>query len=44
MRPPAHIVIVIEENKDFDDIIGNDDADYINNFLVKNGALTNFAP
>jgi acid phosphatase len=40
---PAHIVIVIEENKGFDDIIGNDDAAYINDVLVKNGALlTNF--
>ncbi len=34
----SHIVIVIEENKDYDQIIGNPDAPYINNVLRKEGA------
>src|SRR5437016_2490137 len=33
-----HIVIVVEENKDYDDIIGNDSAKYINDTLKKEGA------
>jgi acid phosphatase len=33
-----HIVIVIEENKSYDQIIGNKNAPYINNVLVKEGA------
>jgi hypothetical protein len=33
-----HIVIVIEENKDYDQIIGNPAADYINATLRKEGA------
>jgi len=33
-----HIVIVIEENKDYEEIIGNPNAPYINNVLKKNGA------
>jgi phosphatidylinositol-3-phosphatase len=33
-----HVVIVVEENKDFDQIIGNVDAPYINNVLWKQGA------
>lgn len=33
-----HIVIVIEENKDYDQIIGTDAAPYINNVLKKEGA------
>ncbi len=33
-----HIVIVIEENKDYSQIIGNKSAPYINNVLVKEGA------
>ncbi len=37
-----HVVIVIEENKDYDQIVGNRDAPYINNVLIKEGAnLTN---
>lgn len=36
---PAHIVIVIEENKAFDDVIGSKFAPYINKHLVKDGAL-----
>ena len=35
---PKHIVIVIEENKGFDDIIKNPNAPYLN-LLVKQGAL-----
>ena len=34
----SHIVIVIEENKDYSQIIGNEAAPYINNVLVKEGA------
>ena len=38
-----HIVIVVEENKDYEEIIGNKDATYINDVLGKEGAiLTNF--
>ncbi len=33
-----HIVIVIEENKDYSQVVGNKDAPYINNVLVKEGA------
>jgi phospholipase C len=33
-----HIVIVIEENKDYDQVLGNDSAPYINNVLKKEGA------
>lgn len=33
-----HIVIVVEENKDFEEIIGNPDAPYINNVLQVEGA------
>jgi hypothetical protein len=33
-----HIVIVVEENKDYEDIIGNSDAPYINNVLKAQGA------
>ncbi|MGA9853217.1 MAG: alkaline phosphatase family protein [Gammaproteobacteria bacterium] len=35
---PAHVVIVIEENKSFSTIIGNPDAPYLNQ-LAKEGAL-----
>ena len=34
----SHIVIVIEENKDYNQIIGNAAAPYINNVLKKEGA------
>jgi hypothetical protein len=34
-----HIVIVVEENKDYEEIIGNPAADYINNVLKAEGAL-----
>jgi len=38
-----HIVIVVEENKDYDDIIGNPAAPYINGVLKREGAdLTRF--
>ena len=33
-----HIVIVVEENKDYEEIIGNPNAAYINNVLKKEGA------
>jgi hypothetical protein len=33
-----HIVIVVEENKDYEEIIGNSKAPYINNMLKKEGA------
>lgn len=33
-----HVVIVIEENKDYEQIIGNPDAPYINNILKREGA------
>ena len=33
-----HIVIVVEENKDYEEIIGNASAPYINNVLKKEGA------
>ncbi len=33
-----HVVIVMEENKDYEEIIGNPDAPYINNVLRKEGA------
>jgi acid phosphatase len=33
-----HIVIVIEENKDYDEVVGSTHAPYINNVLVKEGA------
>jgi len=32
-----HIVIVVEENKDYEEIIGNKDATYINDVLGKEG-------
>ena len=33
-----HIVIVVEENKDYEEVIGNPDAPYINNVLKSEGA------
>jgi len=33
-----HIVIVVEENKDYEEIIGNSNSPYINNVLKKEGA------
>jgi phosphatidylinositol-3-phosphatase len=33
-----HIVIVVEENKDYEEILGNPNAPYINNVLKKEGA------
>src|SRR5690348_10033672 len=40
---PDHIVVVVEENHDYDAIIGNPDAPYINS-LAQNGALfTNYS-
>ncbi len=37
MLTPDHIVIVIEENHDQDQIVGNPNAPYINNTLIKDG-------
>ncbi|MBV9236717.1 MAG: hypothetical protein JOZ94_12850 [Xanthobacteraceae bacterium] len=37
MLTPEHIVIVIEENHDKDQIVGNPNASYINNTLIKDG-------
>jgi phosphatidylinositol-3-phosphatase len=34
-----HVLIVIEENKDYDEIIGSANAPYINNVLRKEGAI-----
>ena len=33
-----HVVIVVEENKDYDQIVGNKKAPYINDVLIKEGA------
>jgi len=33
-----HIIIVVEENKNYEEIIGNSNAPYINNVLKKDGA------
>src|ERR1039458_10266801 len=34
-----HIVIIVEENKDYEQIIGNKNASYINDVLRKEGAI-----
>ena len=36
-RAPSHIVVVIEENHDADQIVGNLNAPYINGTLIKDG-------
>src|SRR6267378_4901999 len=36
---PKHIVIVIEENKGFDDIIKNPNAPYLNSLVKQGGSL-----
>jgi acid phosphatase len=36
-RAPSHIVVVIEENHDADQIVGNPNAPYINGTLIKDG-------
>src|SRR5262249_44569403 len=36
-RAPSHIVVVIEENHDADQIVGNPNAPYINVTLIKDG-------
>src|SRR6267378_4115525 len=36
---PDHIVIVIEENHSFGEIVGESEAPFINNSLIKDGAL-----
>ena len=37
-KSPAHVVIVVEENKDYSQIVGAQDAPYLND-LIKRGAL-----
>src|ERR1041385_950914 len=39
---PDHIVIVIDENKSFKDIIGSSHATYINGLAAKGASLTAF--
>jgi phosphatidylinositol-3-phosphatase len=39
---PDHIVIVIEENKGYDDIIGSSSAPYLNNLVEQGALLTKF--
>ncbi len=40
--PPAHVIVVIEENKDYDDIIGNQkNAPYINSLATRAAVFTN---
>lgn len=41
MSEPNHIVVVFEENKDFSQIIGNPDADYINELAMDGMSFTN---
>jgi len=36
-----HIVIVVEENKDYEDIIGNKDAPFLNRLAEEGASLTN---
>jgi hypothetical protein len=36
-----HIVIVVEENKDYEDIIGNEDAPFLNRLAEEGASLTN---
>ena len=38
----CHIVVVVEENKNYDDIDGNPDAPYINSLMTGGANLTNF--
>jgi hypothetical protein len=38
----SHIVVVVEENKNYDDIDGNPDAPYINSLMTGGANLTNF--
>jgi hypothetical protein len=39
---PDHIVIVIDENKSFSDVIGSKDAPYLNELARRGALLTNF--
>jgi len=39
---PDHIVIVVEENKSFSDVIGSKDAPYLNALARRGAVLTNF--
>lgn len=42
-KPPAHVVIVIEENKDYEDVIDSPNAPYINQLAKGGASLTFFA-
>jgi acid phosphatase len=37
---PAHVVVVVEENHSFDEIVGNDDAPFINALVARGALLT----
>lgn len=39
-RSPKHVVVIIEENKSFGDIIGDDDAPYINSLANRAAVFT----
>lgn len=39
-RAPKHIVLIVEENKDFDDIIGNPKAPYLNELARRSAVFT----
>ena len=41
---PDHVVIVIEENKGYDDIIGSSSAPYLNSLVEHGALLTNSTP
>ena len=41
VTPPDHIVIVIEENHSFSEIIGNSSAPYINSLAQQGAVFTN---
>ncbi|WP_029420183.1 alkaline phosphatase family protein [Alicyclobacillus macrosporangiidus] len=42
VRPPEHIVIVIEENHSYDEIAGNAKAPYINALMKQGATFTNY--
>ena len=39
-KPPAHIVVIVMENKEYDSIIGSSDAPYMNELARQNVLLT----
>lgn len=40
LKAPAHVVIVIDENKSYEDILGSKNAPYINSLISKGALLT----